>query len=85
MLDVRLSQIDKIANEKKRTDRLFKKPVQQGRSKRRGEAYFLPYVEPLSAARTPLEGFFNSVQQSLCSRALQTHREYASVSRLSTS
>ena len=65
MLDVRLSQIDKIAKEKKGTDRLFKKPVQQGRSKRRGEAYFLPYVEPLSAARTPLEGFFNSVQQSL--------------------
>jgi hypothetical protein len=65
MLDVRLSQLDKIANEKKRTDRLFKKPVQQGRSKRRGEAYLLPYVEPLSAARTPLDGFSNSVQQSL--------------------
>ena len=34
--------------------RLFRKAVQQGRSKRRGEAYLLWYVEPLSAARTPL-------------------------------
>ena len=32
--------------------RLFKKPVQRGRSERRGEAYFEPYVEALSDART---------------------------------
>jgi len=38
---------------------LFRKAVQQGRSKRRGESYSLPYVEPLSAARTPLEDFVN--------------------------
>lgn len=55
-----------MANEKKTTDRLFKKTVQQGHSKRRGEAYFLPYVEPLSAARTPLDGLFNSQQQKPC-------------------
>ncbi len=35
--------------------------VQQGRSKRRGETYSLPYVEPLSVARTPLADFFNSL------------------------
>ena len=39
--------------------RLFRKAVQQGRSKRRGESYSLPYVEPLSAARTPLADFVN--------------------------
>jgi hypothetical protein len=32
---------------------------QQGRSKRRGEAYFIPYVEPLSEARTKLADFFS--------------------------
>jgi len=32
---------------------------QQGRSERRGEAYSVPYVEPLSDARTTLEDFFN--------------------------
>ena len=37
---------------------LFRKAVQQGRSKRRGESYSLPYVEPLSDARTPLADFF---------------------------
>jgi len=41
--------------------RLFRKAVQQGRSKRRGESYSLPYVEPLSAARTPLEDVVNSL------------------------
>jgi len=35
--------------------------VQQGRSKRRGEAYPLPYIEPLSVARTPLADFFSSL------------------------
>ena len=44
-----------------RTRRLFKKAVQQGRSERRGESYFVPYVEPLSDARTMLAGFFNSL------------------------
>jgi len=41
--------------------RLFRKAVQQGRSKRRGESYSLPYVEPQSAARTPLADFVNSL------------------------
>jgi hypothetical protein len=41
--------------------RLFRKAVQQGRSKRRGEAYSLQYVEPLSAVRTPLADFVNSL------------------------
>jgi len=35
-----------------------KKAVQQGRSERRGESYSVPYVEPLSDARTPLAVFF---------------------------
>lgn len=38
---------------------LFKKAVQQGHSKRRGDAYSLPYVKPVRAARTPLAAFFN--------------------------
>ena len=38
---------------------MFKKAFQQGRSERRGEAYFGRYVEPLSDARTKLEDFFN--------------------------
>ncbi len=38
---------------------MFKKAFRQGRSKRRGESYSLPYAEPLSDARTPLEDFFN--------------------------
>jgi len=33
--------------------------VQQGRSERRGESYSVPYVEPLSDARTTLAGFFS--------------------------
>lgn len=41
--------------------RLFKKTFQRGRSERRGEAYPVPYVEPLSDVRTKLEGFFNSL------------------------
>ena len=39
--------------------RMFKKAVQRGLSERRGEAYFVPYVEPLSDARTKLADFFN--------------------------
>jgi hypothetical protein len=38
---------------------MLKKSVQQGRSKRRGEAYSVSYVEPLREARTPLAGFFS--------------------------
>ena len=38
---------------------MFKKAVQRGRSERRGEAYSLLYVEPLSDARTKLADFFN--------------------------
>lgn len=34
------------------------KDCQQGRSERRGESYFLLYVEPPSDARTPLAGYF---------------------------
>jgi hypothetical protein len=39
--------------------RLFRKAVQQGRSKRRGEAYSLQYVELLSAVRTMPADFFS--------------------------
>jgi len=38
---------------------MLKKAVQQGRSERRGEAYSVPYVEPLSDVRTPLADFFS--------------------------
>ncbi len=31
----------------------------QGRSERRGESYFVPYVEPLRVERTPLADFFS--------------------------
>jgi len=41
--------------------RLFRKAVQQDRSERRGESYSLPYVEPLSDARTKLADFINSL------------------------
>ncbi|CAE6754735.1 hypothetical protein NSPZN2_30346 [Nitrospira defluvii] len=41
--------------------RLFKNAVQQGRNKRRGDAYSLRYVEPLRAVRTPAAAFFNSL------------------------
>jgi hypothetical protein len=39
--------------------RMLKKFVQQGRSKRRGDAYSVRYGEPPSDARTPLEDFFS--------------------------
>ena len=41
--------------------RLFRKAIQQGRSERRGDAYSVPYVEPLNDARTPLADFVNSL------------------------
>ena len=37
---------------------MVKKAVRRGRSERRGESYCEPYGEPLSDARTKLEGFF---------------------------
>jgi len=43
--------------------------IQQGRSERRGESYFVPYGEPLSDARTLLVDFFSILQcRSLCER-----------------
>lgn len=39
--------------------------VRQGRSERRGESYFLLYVESLSDARTLLAGFFSSLLDRL--------------------
>ena len=44
--------------------RLFKKTVQQGRSERRSESYFVPYVEPLSDARTMLAGFYDNLLET---------------------
>jgi hypothetical protein len=38
---------------------MVKKAVQRGRNEQRGDAYSLPYVEPLSDARTTLADFFN--------------------------
>jgi len=38
------------------------KAVRRGRSEQRGEAYSVPYVEPLSDARTKLADFFNILQ-----------------------
>ncbi len=48
-----------VSDTAKIPSRMFKKAVQRGRSERRGEAYFGPYVEPLNDARTKLAGFFN--------------------------
>ncbi len=39
--------------------RVLKKAVQQSRSEQRGDAYSVPYVEPLSEARTLLSDFFS--------------------------
>ena len=39
--------------------RMLKKAVQQGRSERRGESYFVGYVESLSEARTKLADFIS--------------------------
>jgi hypothetical protein len=38
---------------------MLKEAVLQGRSKRRGESYIVPYVEPLSESRTKLAGFLS--------------------------
>jgi hypothetical protein len=52
---------------------MFKKAFRQGRSERRGEAYSFLYVEPLSDARTKLEGFFNILLQPLFSTEPDKH------------
>jgi hypothetical protein len=44
---------------------MVKKAIQRGRSEQRGDAYFLPYVEPLSDARTKLADFFNILLAAL--------------------
>jgi len=53
----------------------------QGRSERRGESYFVLYVEPLSVARMPLADFFSILLVELyrwrC-RAGCMHRQGAS-------
>ena len=38
---------------------MLKMAVRRGRSERRGDEYSVPYVEPLSDARTKLEDFFS--------------------------
>src|SRR5439155_10694646 len=54
-------------------NRRFKKVFRQGRSERRGEAYFSLYVEPLSDARTQLEAFFNLLLVSEVAHARKDH------------
>ena len=49
---------------------MFKKAVQQGRNERRGESYSLPYVEPLSDARTPVAVFFRILLEPLSCRKI---------------
>ena len=44
---------------------MLKKAAQQGRSKRRGDAYSVRYGEPLSEARTPLADFFSILLAAL--------------------
>ena len=51
-----------------------KKAVQQGPNERRGESYSVPYVEPLSDARTPLAGFFRILLESVSVMPGEAHR-----------
>ena len=44
--------------------------VQQGRSERRGESYSVPYVEPLSDARTLLADFFSILSDEQSGRGV---------------
>ena len=45
--------------------------VRQGRSERRGESYSVPYVEPLSDARTKLEDVFSIlIDRNMVSEAI---------------
>jgi hypothetical protein len=48
---------------------MLKMVVQRGRSERRGESYSVPYVEPLSDARTKLADIF-SVLPDVCDRSM---------------
>jgi hypothetical protein len=57
--------------------------VQQGRSKRRGDAYSPLFVVPLSAARTKLEDFFNSLLALILRSVHVTERVH--ISRLGKS
>ena len=41
--------------------RLFKKAISKAAASEEAESYFVPYVEPLSVARTQLVAFFNSL------------------------
>ena len=50
---------------------MVKKAFQRGRSERGPEAYFFPYVEGPSDARTKLEAFFNILLHALRSRHSQ--------------
>ena len=45
-------------------NRLFKMAVRQGRSERRGEAYFGSYVEPLSDVRTQLAAIWDRLNMN---------------------
>ena len=56
--------MEEITDGSSSISRLFKKAFQQGRSERRGDAYSVRYVEPLSEARTPLADFFNSLLEA---------------------
>jgi hypothetical protein len=53
-----------VWNDAEQSCRMRKKAVKQGRSEQRGESYYLPYVEPLSEARTPLADFFRILLDS---------------------
>jgi hypothetical protein len=59
--DARNDTTPEITDGSSMSCRLFRKAVQQGRSERRGESYSVPYVEPLSEARTMLEDFVNGL------------------------
>jgi len=59
--------------------RLFRKAVQQGYSKRRGESYSCPYVEPLSDVRTPLAAFVNSLLVENRMNRLGMNEEFLSI------
>jgi hypothetical protein len=45
--------------------RMLKRFIQQGRSKRKPEAYVVRYVEGMSDARTPLEDLFSILPETL--------------------
>ena len=54
---------------------MFKKFARRGRSERRGEAYSVPNVEPLSDVRTKPADFFNIVLAYRRKQQLQLHRK----------